>query len=162
VAYGNYDAPSSYARWGYHIGTGASMAASLLYGGLQLRIAKGAITTAREGFHFARSLTSLINESKTLTRARTITPVTTQNTPLKHIFEQATLPTKVAAEVKIQIRPDFVVGLAVSQSQPIGEFLRKVFKMQALLHLILVHPEEDMFYQTEILYESWNLTSMLP
>src|SRR3984957_18900371 len=89
---GNYRSTSTAGNWGYHLGTGASMAASVLYGGAEVRLLKGAFTGIRK-------IPTLLNfAKKPLRETHNIVKATSHHTPLKQIFEQARSSEKVAAK----------------------------------------------------------------
>jgi len=89
---GNYRSTSTAGNWGYHLGTGASMAASVLYGGVEMRLLKGAFTGIRK-------IPTMLNfAKKPLRETHNIVKATSHHTPLKQIFEQAKSSEKVSVQ----------------------------------------------------------------
>ena len=66
---GNYHSPSTLGNWGYHVGTGTSIAAGLLYGGAEVRLLKGAATGLFLGANKIRQSWLACNQATTTAKA---------------------------------------------------------------------------------------------
>ena len=69
---GNYQSPSTLGNWGYHVGTGTSIAAGLLYGGTEVRllkVLKGAATGLFLGANKIRQSWLACNQATTTAKA---------------------------------------------------------------------------------------------